>query len=255
LVSHRGERRCEGCLARAQIARLNDTSSRMSVSPTFSSRLRAVVALLILAGCASRAPRTVAPAPTPPYVAPGATVPVARLVMRSEIEEYDTYEVAVLSNADACSGKQSVGMGFPRNDPRSTTLAAGRWQTIEVQLNKPNRTYCRVRWSFAPAAGRSYVVSTTSEKQGCSVVIRDETDPDAVRIEPSLRRRDVDARACIPLAQTHPALHMNTHATTEEVTDLPIEPVDREPSKTRPPVAKDPIPTVTPDDLQGLIGR
>jgi hypothetical protein len=75
-------------------------------------------------------------------------------------------------------------------------------QTVDVYMTKANKTSCRVRWSFSPVAGRSYLVSTQSTPTGCAAMIFDATDVDAMKPEPSLLRRNVGSNACVPLANS-----------------------------------------------------
>ena len=55
--------------------------------------------------------------------------------------------------------------------------------TLDVVVTKPNQAFCRVRWSFTPRAGRSYLVAARGEPGGCSVSLLDATDPDDIRTE------------------------------------------------------------------------
>lgn len=220
----------------------------IALHPAFA-RLRAIAPVLILAACAQ-------PVATTPYVPPAPAQASARLLMRNALESADSYEVAVFDNAETCSGRERVGTGNQTVNPKSTTIAAGRWQTVEVVVSKPNRTVCRIRWSFTPATGRSYLVSTASRTGGCSMMILDATNPDALRIEPSLRRRNAGNNLCVAIAQSKAIQLADTHG-GDDTSDLPIAPQDRVPPATK-PAARAPAPkapsAVTNDDLQGLIG-
>ncbi len=234
-------------------------SCRMSALSTFLARCRVVAPVLLLAACAQRAVHAPAPAPAPvpvpAYVAPAPSVPVALLVMSHELQRDDWYHVDVFANAERCAGRSRIGMGGQAIDPPPTRLAAGRWQTFETWIHRPGAK-CSIRLSFAPAAGRTYSVVTTGNPDGsCTTMLRDVTDPDAVRLEPSLRQRDVGNQACRPLAQSEPLLASAEQHPSDPVTDLPIETVERKSGTTRPQVAPAPAPAVTVDDLKGLTRR
>ena len=228
----------------------------MSILPTALARSCAVAPALLLAACIHRPLPAPMPAPVPTYFAPDASVPTARLSMRNEIQPADWYQIDVFADPAACAGPQRVGTGNRTIDARATALAAGRWQTIEVRINEPHGYVCPMRLSFAPSAGRSYVLTAASNPDGtCTLQLRDETDPQAIRPEPTLRRRNVDKQACVPLAQTKPLGFSAERVPREEATDLPIAPVDHVPSATHPAAADQPIPAVSADDLKGLTGR
>jgi hypothetical protein len=228
-------------------SRGNPDATRMPALYALLARLRTFAPFLILAACAQPVPVA---QPTRAYVSPTASSTSARLVMRNAIDKADrSYEVAVFDDADKCSGRQRVGVGSPTTDPETTRIAAGRWQTIETIAYQPNRMMCRMRWSFVPVAGRSYLVNTTSKPTGCMTVIYDMTNPEALRIEPSLRRREVSNNLCLPLAQAEP-VKLNAAKKPSDANDLPI------PSETHQAPSASTSPGGTSvDDLQGLIGH
>lgn len=181
--------------------------------------------------------------------------------MRNAIDHADlSYEVAVYDDADRCTGRQRVGTGTRTSDPETTTIAAARWQTIETISHQPNHMICRDRWTFAPVAGRSYLAYTTSKPTGCTTMIYDMTDPDAIRIEPTLRRRDSRNNVCQPLAQAK-QIKLDSTQHSVDSSDLPIPPATQHaPSMpSQAPVAQVPAAKAsggTPgDDLQGLINH
>ena len=230
----------------------------MSALPSFLSRCRVVAPALLLAACAQRPTHAPAPAsvpvPVPAYVAPGPSVASATLVMSHDLQASDWYHVDVFANAERCLGRSRVGTGGNAVDPAPTRLAAGRWQTLETWIHRPGHK-CSIRLSFAPAAGRTYSVVTQGNPDGsCTTMLRDVTDPDAVRLETTARQRDVGGQDCRPLADSDPALRAERRKFTE-ATDLPIETAEREPGLSRPQVAPTPAPAVTTDDLKGLTGR
>ena len=227
----------------------------MSDLPTVLARCLVVAPVLFLAACFVRPVRPTAPVPA--YVAPGPSVPVATLVMRHELQDDHWYRVDMFSDAERCTGRSRVGQGGHTVDPPSIRLAAGRWQTFETWIHEPGAT-CWSRLSFAPAAGRTYAVTTKSEPNGsCSAILTDVTDPDAVRREPSQRWRRAGNEACRPLALSAPPPLHAEQLPSKPVTDLPIEPMERDPVATRPrtlPTAA-PTPAVSADDLSGLTER
>jgi hypothetical protein len=212
-------------------------------------RLCAVAPVLTLVACAQ---------PVTPYVAPAPSAASARLMMRNALAGPDSYEVDVFDDAESCGGKQRVGTGNQNVNPKTTTIAAGHWETIEVVVSKPGRLVYHVRWSFMPAAGRSYLLSTSSKAGGCSAIVLDATNPDSIRIEPSLRRRNVGSNACVPIARANPIRLTDQHD-SGDTSDLPIAPENPAPAAPKPPATKatapKAAPAVTVDDLQGLIGN
>ncbi|MCK9685591.1 hypothetical protein [Scleromatobacter humisilvae] len=229
----------------------------MSDLPIFLARCRVVAPVLLLAACAQHPARAPAPTPVqvPAYAAPGPAVAAAFLVMSHDLQPDDWYHVDLFANAERCAGRSRVGSGGHAVDPVPTRLAAGRWQTFETWVHEP-RGYCAVRLSFAPAAGRTYAVTTKSNPDGsCTAMLRDVTDPDAVRIEPSLRQREAGNQACKTLATSAPLMVRAGQRQPEQAIDLPIETVEREPGMARPQLLPEPAPTVTADDLKGLTAR
>ena len=195
----------------------------------------AAVAALVAVGCAQ---------PVQKYVA-SPNGPRAQLVMRGQMQAGEAYGVYLFQDALNCTGIQQVGVGTANRDPETTTIAAG-FSTAEVFLTKPNRSICRVRWSFEPVAGHRYVVSAASTPTGCSARILDATDPRKIVQEPSSRRRDVGTRLCVPLAQTTTLADAESRAQASGESDLPIAAPPRA-AGGKPPV-------VSEDDLRDLTG-
>jgi len=208
----------------------------------------AAAAAMLLAACAHK------PAPIPKYV-PVGSGPHATLVMRGDLKTGETYGVYLFQDPVNCGGLQQVGVGRPGVDP--TTVGIGsRFSTVEMFLTKPDRTYCRVRWSFEPANGRKYLVYATSTPTGCSARVLDASNPDRLVPERTLRRRDKGTQLCIPLAQTSTLAELDAGAQAGTEDDLPTP--DRTPSRAAPGGAaaapsNRPAP-VTEDDLGGLKG-
>lgn len=160
-----------------------------------------VLGLCLLAGCTTRPPA----APLARYVGPtdGAT---ARLVMRATVPAGDLYGVFVLADAEQCARPQLVGVGDAKRNPVSSTLSAGRVQTLEFRQVKPaSKQSCSIRWSFNPVPGKSYLLRGAGLPTGCIAVVMDMTDPEKIRPEPTALRRNAGGNACLPLAQSRPA--------------------------------------------------
>lgn len=183
-----------------------------------------------------------------PYEA--ATVgPTSRLLMRGSLDPGEAYAVYLLGSVKDCSQPQRVGTGTAEANPAATTIAADRMSTLDVVVSKTNQTFCRVRWSFSPRAGRSYLVAARGEPGGCSVSLLDATDPDDIRTEMSARRRDVPGNACVPLgmAKTVGELAARSQGLVAGA-ERPV-PASRSGDSAVLPSA------VTEDDLKGLTGK
>jgi hypothetical protein len=201
-----------------------------------SYHLLAALAAL-LAGCAH---------PLQKYV-PHAVGPRAELVMRGQVLPGEAYGVYLFKDALNCTGLQQVGIGVPRRDPETTSIAPGL-NTAEVLLTKPNKSVCRVRFSFEPIAGRKYLISTSSTPTGCAAKILDVTDPHSIVREQSLRRRDVGSRLCVPVSQTMTVADAQSRSQEASEAELPI-------ARPEPPRGTDSRPGVTEDGLKDLKGK
>lgn len=156
-------------------------------------RLKYLLPLLMLTACAQQ--------PITRYQTPQG-VPTARLLMRGALEPGDRYGVFLIDSADDCKGMHIAATGSAGVDPTAIKISAQGMRTVDVFMTKANKTSCRVRWSFSPVAGRSYLVSTQSTPTGCVAMIYDATDVDAMKPEPSLLRRNVGSNVCVPLANS-----------------------------------------------------
>lgn len=161
---------------------------------TARAALTAIAALV--AACAAPAPT--ATTPLPRHVAPTAG-PTAKLVMRGTVPQGDIYGVYVLDDAVACNGLRLAGAGNATRVPVSTALAADRLTTLDYRIYKADKRSCLVRWSFTPAAGRSYLVSGGLTATGCSARLLDATDPDAIKPVDGVLVRNTPAQACVGL--------------------------------------------------------
>jgi hypothetical protein len=155
-------------------------------------RFAAPAAALLLAACAQ---------PVAKYQAPTAG-PTARLLMRGAMQPGDRYGIFLADSADDCKGMRIAAAGGAGVDPAAIKISAQGLRTVDMFVSKADRTSCRVRWSFTPQAGRSYLVQARSTPGGCSALILDATDVDAMKLETSLIRRDVPGNVCVPLAQS-----------------------------------------------------
>ena len=196
--------------------------------------LLSVGAAALMAGCAH---------PLPKYI-PASSGPHAQLVMRGSVQPGEAYGVYLFQDPLTCTGMQQVGIGVASRDPETPTIGTGL-NTAEVFLTKPNRSICRVRWSFEPVAGRKYLVSASSTPTGCRASIFDVTDPRKIVPEPTSRRRDLGNRLCVPMAQTTTLAHAESRARAASESDLPI-------GVAAPRSAAATMPAVSDEDLSEL---
>ncbi|HWH84779.1 MAG TPA: hypothetical protein VNU71_21335 [Burkholderiaceae bacterium] len=169
--------------------------------------------------------------------------------MRGSVQPGETFGVYLFQQPQSCTGLEQVGIGTASVDPATTTIVANRLSTAEVFLTKPDRTICRVRWSFEAVAGRKYLVTASSTPGGCAARILDATDPHKIVAEPSSRRRDVGGNLCVPMAQTTTVADATSRARANSESDLPISAAPAAPAV--PGRARG----VTEDDLSGLLGK
>jgi len=208
----------------------------------WTSRRRTLLAL-----AAATLPWGCTHAPTAKYVAPAGAR--AQLVMRGDVQTGEAYGVYLFDDAAQCAGLRQVGIGATNRNPETTAIATAL-QTTEVFVVKANRSVCRVRWSFEPAAGHKYLVTAASTPTGCRAQVLDATDPHKIVLEPTSRRRDVAGRMCVPLAQTTRLGDAQARASAAAVgeADLPIGIAAPPPSGTNASVVSD-------DDLSALQGK
>jgi hypothetical protein len=154
---------------------------------------RAALVLLLLTACAQQ--------PIRKYVPPQSG-PTARLLMRSTLEAGERYGVFLMESDNDCKDMRIVAAGAPQRDPAAVAISASGVRTLDIYVRKSDRDACRVRWSFYPKPGRQYLVSTKSTPTGCSAMIYDATDVDAMKPEATLLRRDVPGNVCVPLASS-----------------------------------------------------
>ena len=155
--------------------------------------------MLLLAACAAPAPK-----PVQKYVAPAAGQ-TAKLVMRGAVPAGDVYSVYYYADSEKCTGLRSVGAGNSTRNPLTTTLAANQITTVEFFVVKSAKTYCSVRYSFTPLAGKTYLLSGASIDKGCTARVMDMSDPEHLKPELGALRRNPTGLACLSLSQSRAA--------------------------------------------------
>lgn len=184
-----------------------------------------MLAAALLAGCAAPP----APVGGGQLYAPPSGVPTARLVMRGRsLAEGQIFGVIVHSDPDHCKGPRLAGAGNPARNPATVALAAGTLATVDFVVRRGTSAgkpeWCRVRWSFVPAAGRSYLLAGGPLAASCAAALVDATDPDAMRPVAGAVRRDA---ACAPVGpavaaggQNDGAAVLNPGATDKDLEGL-----------------------------------
>ena len=186
---------------------------------------------VLLCSCATPTKKST---PMPTYSAP-AGAQTARLLSRGKVNAGDAYGVVVYDDAANCSGPRIASAGNSARTPKATEIEAGRTTTLDFVVARPDKTSCRVRWSFTPTAGRTYLVAGTMTATGCSARVLDATDPDAMKAEGSAQRRNAGGNSCSALV-AKPAAN-GALAGSEQNGEAVLRP------------------NATADDLQGLIGQ
>ena len=153
------------------------------------------LASALLAACATP---TKKPVQVPAYVAP-AGVQTARLLSRGAVNAGDAYGVIVFDDAANCAGPRLASAGNSTRTPKATDIEAGKTTTLDFVVAHPDKTACRVRWSFVPDAGKTYLVAGAISGTTCNARLLDATDPDRMRSETTAQRRNVGGNTCSPL--------------------------------------------------------
>ena len=172
-------------------------------------------------------------AQVPPYVAP-AGAQTARLLSRGAVNAGDAYGILVYDDAVNCAGPRIASAGSSSRTPKATEIEAGRTTTLDFLVAHPDKTSCRVRWSFTPTAGKTYLVSGALTTKGCRALVLDATDPDHMKAEGSAQRRNAGGSACSALVALPAAATLGGSEPTGEAVLRP---------------------GASADDLQGLIGQ
>src|SRR4051812_20423291 len=155
---------------------------------------------VLLASCAT--PRKLAQVPV--HVAPTG-VATARLLSRGAVAAGDVFGVVVYDDSANCAGPRLAGAGNSTRAPKATEIEAGRIATLDFLAVRADKTTCRVRWSFTPTAGKTYLVAGTISASTCSARLLDATDPDRMRPESTAQRRNVAGSACSALVARPPS--------------------------------------------------
>lgn len=148
----------------------------------------------LLIGCA--APQTT---PIPSYVAP-LEGPTARLLTRSSLPAGERYGVFLYADAEGCRDPRRVGIGEGDRALPAITLQADRPATIEFAAMKPDRAICRVRWTFDPSPGKTYLLAGNATGERCVARILDASDADDIKPEATALWRNEGAASCAPTA-------------------------------------------------------
>lgn len=171
-----------------------------SLSHACSRRPGAALAAALVAiasGCATP------PQPLTRYLAP-TSGPTAKVVMRGTLVGNDIYGVSVFDDAERCQGARIVGAGRTGRDAASSAFVAGKLATIDFVMFAGTSS-CRVRWSFTPAAGRTYLLAgkvvTGVPGAACAARVLDATDPDKIVPVADAVRRDQAGSACLAMQQ------------------------------------------------------
>lgn len=165
-----------------------------------------LLAAILLAGCA--APPARPPAPAPLYTAP-TTGPTARLLLRVN-HPGGRYTVSTFAQPVSCSRRQEFASATVREPERQTvTLAANRLQTLSFMHQPNERQACQVIFSFEPRAGKTYLMRSAADAQGCNVELVDATNPERPALEASRINRErigfgLNDNGCKPITSTLP---------------------------------------------------
>ena len=185
---------------------------------------RAAPRFALLMGCAALLAGCATPvAPLQKYAAPS-TGPTAKIVMRGTLAGSDFYGVYVFDQAESCQGSRLVGAGRTGRDAPASTVVANQLTTVDFMMFSGKDSSCRVRWSFTPIAGRTYLVSggvvTGVPGASCAARIHDATDPDAIRPVADALRRDQGGAMCMPTAQA--LARRGTNPATQAASDAAV---------------------------------
>lgn len=144
--------------------------------------------------------------------------------MRGTLAGSDFYGVYVFDQAESCQGSRLIGAGRTGRDAPANTVAANRLTTLDFMMFSGDNSSCRVRWSFTPTAGRTYLVSggvvTGTPGASCAARIHDATDPDAIRPVADALRRDQAGAICMRTAQA--LARRGTTTATQAVSDAAV---------------------------------
>jgi hypothetical protein len=152
------------------------------------------LAAALLASCAAQKPVVA----LKPYAIP-AGVPTARLLSRGAVTPGDIFGVFVFDDAVNCSGPRLAASGNATRAPKATEIEAGRTATLDFMVMRADKSSCRIRWSFTPVAGKTYLVAGALSGTNCSARVLDASDPDNIRPEGTAQRRNAGSASCTAL--------------------------------------------------------
>lgn len=150
---------------------------------------------VLLIGCA--APQSTS---IPLYVAP-IHGPTARLLTRSSLPSGERYAVFLYADAEGCREPRRVGIAEGDRALPAIALQADRLTTIEFAAMKPDRAICRVRWTFDPLPGKTYLLAGDATSERCVARVLDASDADDIKPEATALWRNEGAASCTPTAE------------------------------------------------------
>lgn len=166
----------------------------------------AVLCLLQLLGCAAPPGAADKTAPVAAASAPASVAgPSARLLARGAVPAQDRFAVFRLADAALCKGPSLLIDGTPDKAPRSAALAAGVLTTLDFVILRDGKPSCAVRWSFTPAAGKTYLLQGLALGSGCVARLYDASVPDRPVPAADAVLRSTRGQACLPLDQARAA--------------------------------------------------
>jgi len=174
----------------------------------------------------------------------------ARLLMRGSVSYGETYGIYLFEDPEGCRGMQRVGFGSQGKDPDAVTIDATRLATVDVLFARSGRNYCRVRWSFYPKPGKTYLVRSAFLGERCRVLVFDASDPEKIELEKTSRRRDVGMNVCVPIAETRPLDVDRKPENSDDGFQLPVSGSDAAKRAEQPKLHE----KATDEDLKDLIG-
>lgn len=179
-----------------------------SAAPTCGLVLGCMLAAGPLAGCAAP-PAASAPAPAQPASAATFDGPSARLLLRGSVPVGDQFAVFKLADAVACKGPSLLSAGTQQKPPAPVVLPAGVLTTLDFVIIRAGKPGCGVRWSFTPAADKTYLMLGLAVGSGCRARLVDASVPDRLVLPPDAALRSASGQTCLPLAQARAAARPN----------------------------------------------
>jgi hypothetical protein len=130
----------------------------------------------------------------------------------------DVYEISFFQGADGCGDRRLIGQGTLGRDPASTTIAAGKPITLEVYVGSrltvmanlqsptPRQAFCRLRVTFSPEEGKSYlaVARGNAGHSSCGGMLWDVSQADSPIVPAGALNRMGKGQGCLPLEASKP---------------------------------------------------